>query len=338
MKAAVFTKPGSIEYFQDYPDPKNSDGLLLDMKACGICGTDIKALTGSRPGMKPPMILGHEYSGVVVDSKLGEFKVGDRISAAPYAGCGTCYYCINDHEELCKDKFFTPDGCFAEKIAIPASLAQKTAWHVPADVSWDEAALAEPLACVILSLRSCHWEPGWSILIVGGGFMGQLHVALAKAWGASKILLSEPNLKRRKIAEKAGAMVFDPAGGGDLAKWASEMTGGHGPNVVVVAVALPNVAESAIDCAAPGGYVHLFGGLPKTVNLSISSYAIHYKEISLLGTSGFRTKDYRLASEMISNHRIDFSDLISKRYSLENTMEAFTDALDKDNLKIIINP
>jgi L-iditol 2-dehydrogenase len=337
MKAAIFTAPGIIEFNPDYPDPQIDDGIILETKAGGICGTDIKALTGNRPGMKPPMILGHEFSGLVVQSNLSEFKIGDRVSAAPYAGCGICDLCLNDHEELCKDKFFT-GGCFAEKVAVPASLVKKTAWHIPEGVSWDEAALAEPLACVILSLRTCHWEPGESILVVGGGFMGLLHVLLAKAWGATKILLSEPNPKRRKIAETLGATVFDPTADPDLRKWSSEMTGGYGPNVVVTPVGITEVVESAIDCAALGGCVHVFGGLPKDKMLSVSSYTIHYKEVSLVGSSGFRTKDYRLAANMIANNNIDLSDLISKRFPLEQAQDAFASAKDQDNLKIIINP
>lgn len=338
MKAAVFTTPGVIEYNPNYPDPQIGNGIILQIKAAGICGTDIKALAGNRPGMEPPMILGHEFAGQVIESNLSEFKVGDRLSVAPYAGCGICDLCLNDREELCRKKIFTPDGCFSEKMAIPASLAKKTAWHVPEGISWDEAALAEPLACVVLSLRSCHWEPGWSILVVGGGFMGLLHVVLAKTWGANKILLSEPNPKRRKIAEALGATVIDPMANPDLSKWSSELTGGRGPNVVVTPVGIPEVVESVIDCAAPGGYVHLFGGLPKDKKLSVSSYTIHYREVSLIGTSGFRTKDYRLAADMIANRKIDLTDLISKHYSLEDVKEAFSSAQNQDNLKIIINP
>ena len=338
MKAAVFTAPGVIEYNLNYPDPQNEDGIVLQTKACGICGTDIKALAGNRPGMEPPMILGHEFSGFVIESKIDAFKVGDRVSAAPYAGCGICDSCLNNHEELCKNKIFSPAGCFAERVAIPANLAQKTGWKIPMNVSWDEAAMAEPLACVILSLRSCHWEPGWSILIVGGGFMGLLHIAVAKAWGANKILVSEPNAIRRSTAESMGAITFDPQTGGDLKEWSFKNTDGRGPNVVVTPIAIPEVVESAIECAAPGGFVHVFGGLPKTAKLSVSAYSIHYKEISLLGTSGFRTTDYRMAAEMIANKKIDLSNLISQRFTLEETSEAFKSAKDQNNLKIIINP
>ncbi|MGD0708684.1 MAG: alcohol dehydrogenase catalytic domain-containing protein [Anaerolineaceae bacterium] len=338
MKAAVFTAPGMIEYNPNYPDPTVGDGIILQVKAGGICGTDIKALAGHRPGMNPPMILGHEFSGQVIESHMDEYKIGDRISVAPYAGCGICDLCLNDREELCKNKFGTPSGCFSEKIAIPASLAKKTAWHVPDGVGWDEAALAEPLACVVLSLRSCHLEPGNSILVVGGGFMGLLHVVLAKAWGANKILLSEPNPTRRKVAEALGATTIDPTANPDMCKWSSDMTNGRGPNIVVTPVGIPEVVESAIDCAAQGGYVHMFGGLPKDKKISVSAYTIHYKEVSLIGTSGFRTKDYRLAADMIANRKVVLTDLISKRYSLENAKEAFNSAQDQNNLKIIINP
>lgn len=337
MKAAVFTAPGVIEFNQNYTDPVLNDGVVLQVMACGICGTDIKALAGNRPGMTPPMILGHEFSGRVLESRMDKFKPGDRISVAPYAGCGFCEYCLNDHEELCKNKSFTPTGCFSEKVAIPADLLTKTGWFVPENVSWEEAALAEPLACVVLSLRACHWQPGASLLIVGGGFMGLLHAALAKSWGASQILLAEPNPLRRKVADSLGAITFDPLSG-DQSQWAKEMTGGHGPDIVVTPVGIPQVVEAAVGCAASGGVVHIFGGLPKETKLTISAYDIHYKEISLIGTSGFRSKDYHAAADLIARKKIDLNPFISRSFTLEQSAAAFTAAKDQNNIKIIIKP
>ncbi len=336
MKAAVFTAPNMIAYQENYPDPKPGDGFLLRIRASGICGTDIKALAGNRPGMQPPMILGHEMAGEVIDSAMPEFQTGERVSVAPYAGCGICKFCLDEREDQCKHKTFPSDGAFAEKVSVPKLLAQKTAWKIPASISFEEASMAEPLACVVFSMKSCRWEPGWSILVVGAGFMGMLHVLLASAWGASIFLVSEPNPVRRALAQLLGALTHDPAADGDIAKWAAAQTNGSGPHVVITAIAIPEVVESVIDAARPGGVVHLFGGLPKDKTISVPSYAIHYKSISLVGTSGFRTRDYMLAADMIANGTIDLKPLISNRFPLANAQQGFEMAKSGEAMKVLL--
>jgi L-iditol 2-dehydrogenase len=336
LKAAVFSAPNTITYDNNYPEPHSAEGLLLRIHASGICGTDIKALSGTRPGMQPPMVLGHELAGEVLESALPDFKIGDRISVAPYAGCGTCRFCLSGREDQCRNKTFLSGGAFAEKVAVPALLAAKTAWKIPADVSYEEAALAEPLACVVFSLKTCRWEPGWSILVVGGGFMGLLHVLLASAWGAAKVLVTEPNPARRALAEQLGAVTHDPAVDGDLAQWAAAQTGGLGPHVVITAVGVPEVVESVISTARPGGVVHLFGGLPKDKDLLVSAYAIHYQSISLVGTSGFRTADYRLAADMIAHQKVNLTPLITTRLPLDKAKEGFDQAKSGQAVKVLL--
>ncbi|MDK2980535.1 MAG: L-iditol 2-dehydrogenase [Chloroflexota bacterium] len=336
MKAAVFSAPNTIQYVQDYPEPSLTNGLLLRVRASGICGTDIKALSGTRPGMQPPMILGHELAGEVLHSTLAEFPAGERVSVAPYAGCGTCRFCLSGREDQCRNKVMLSGGAFAEKVVVPALLAEKTAWKIPADVKFEEAALAEPLACVAFSLKTCRWEPGWNILVVGGGFMGLLHVLLASAWGAARVLVTEPNPTRRALAQQLGALTHDPAADGDLAKWAAAQTEGLGPQVVITAVAVPEVVESAISAARPGGVVHLFGGLPKDRRISVSSYDIHYRSISLVGTSGFRTPDYRLAADMIAHRKLDLTPLISANLPLQEAEAGFLQAKSGQAVKVVI--
>lgn len=336
MKAAVFVAPNSIQFESDYPDPDLNEGFILNIKASGICMTDIKALTGTRPGMKPPMILGHEFAGEIIESTMKSIQFGERISVAPYAGCGICQFCLNDREDLCKNKVFLSGGAFAEKVAVPSLLAEKTAWMIPEGVEYEEAALAEPLACAVLSMRSCRWQPGWNILVVGAGFMGLLHVLLASAWGANNILVSEPNPHRRSLASQLGATVFNPSDGNNLEEWIKIKTGEVGPHVVITAVGVPEVVESVIDIARPGGVVHVFGGLPKDKKLAVSSYTIHYKSVSLIGTSGYRTKDYKLASDMIANRKINLKPLITDIFPLERTAEAFGKAKEMQSIKVVI--
>jgi L-iditol 2-dehydrogenase len=336
LKAAVFTAPNTIEYVRDYPEPQLNEGFLLRVRASGICGTDIKALTGTRPGMQPPMVLGHELAGEIIQSAIPDFSAGERVSVAPYAGCGTCRFCLAGREDQCRNKTMLSGGAFAEKVAAPALLAVKTAWKIPTDISFEEAALAEPLACVVFSLKTCRWEPGWSILVVGGGFMGLLHVLLASAWGAARVLVTEPNPTRRALAKQLGAVTHDPAVDGDLAQWAAAQTGGLGPHVIITAVGVPEVVESVITAARPGGVVHLFGGLPKDRKLSISAYAIHYQSISLVGTSGFRTSDYRLAADMIAHAKVNLKPLITTRMPLDQANTGFAKAKSGEAVKVLL--
>jgi L-iditol 2-dehydrogenase len=198
--------------------------------------------------------------------------------------------------------------------------------------------MAEPLACVTFSLKTCRWEPGWSILVIGGGIMGMLHVLLAQAWGASKVLVSEPNPIRRELAQRLGAETHDPSRDGDVAKWAADRTNGLGPHVNITAIAIPEVVSSVINAARPGGVVHVFGGLPKDQSISVPSYAIHYKSISLVGTSGFRTRDYKLAADMIASGRIDLKPMISTQYPLTEAQKAFDMAKSGEAMKVVILP
>ncbi len=336
MKAAVYTAPRKIEYDTKYPDPQMGDGIMLRVKASGVCATDIKAFKGLRHGMEPPMILGHEFAGEVIQSSMPEYKEGDRVSVAPYAGCGVCDFCLNEQEELCKDKIFTTNGCFAEKMFVPRDLVEKTGWKIGEDVPYKYAALAEPLACIVLSLRTVHWRPGWSLMVVGGGFMGILHVILAKAWGAQTVLLSEPNAQRRELAQELGATVVDPTQVTDLQQFAKDNTDGKGPNVVVASIANAKVLESIMDLPRPGGYCHMFGGLPKDSSITIPSFVIHYKQVSLVGSSGYRTKDYRLAADLINMGLIDLEPLISTTFTLDRVGEAIEAVEQQQVLKAMI--
>jgi L-iditol 2-dehydrogenase len=166
--------------------------------------------------------------------------------------------------------------------------------------------------------------------------MGLLHVLLATAWGANSVLVTEPDANRRKLAGQLGAVTHDPGKDGALADWAANQTNGKGPDVVITAVGIPGVVESVANVAKPGGIVHLFGGLPKDKNISVSSYAIHYKSISLVGTSGFRTRDYSFASDLIANRKIDLQPLISEKLPLEEAALGFDRAKTGKAIKVIL--
>jgi len=335
MKAALYTAPYKIEVREDIPEPDFNEGLLVHVKTTGFCSTDIKIIKGLYPNSKVPYIFGHEFSGEVVKSTLDKFKPGDRISVAPFCGCGYCSYCLTGDEQLCKRRTFFSSGTTAQYVTIDPHLSMKTGWVMPDDIPWDEGALCEPLACVILSLRSCGFHPGESVLVLGSGVMGQLHVLLAKAWGASRVMVSEPSEVRRDLAKKFGAEVIDPTTGEDVGEWARRLCG-EGPDIIIAAAGTKLIADAAIKAAGLNSRIHLFGGMPSDTIISIPAYDIHYKHVTLLGTSGFRSEDFRTAAVMIKGHAIDVGKLITHHYPVDDAMEAFEMAQQPEALKVML--
>ncbi len=337
MKAAVTTGPGKVEIHTNLPKPQLKDGVLVCVKTTGFCATDVKMIKGLKPGMKYPMIFGHEFSGVVAESTIPKYKSGDRISVAPFCGCGYCYYCLNNEEQLCQNKTVISSGSTAELVSIAPRLANMASWLMPDKVTWDEGALCEPLACVILSLRSCGFKPGESVLVMGAGVMGQLHVLLAKAWGASHVMVCEPDPVRREMAKNFGADVIDPTFCENVGEWARNLLGGKGPEIIIAAAGVKEVAQAAIRAAGIATRIHLFGGMPHETVVEIAAFDIHYKRVTLLGTSGFRSVDLQCASEMIMSNTIDLSKIVTHRFSVDQAIEAFSMAQKPEALKVMMD-
>ncbi len=335
MKAALATAPNQIEIREDFPEPEFTEGLLVHVKTTGFCSTDVKIIKGTNPNIKLPYIFGHEFSGEVVKSTLAKFKPGDRFSVAPFCGCGYCSHCMTGNEQLCKGRTYLSSGTTAEYVTVTSHLAMKTGWVIPEDVTWEEAALCEPLACVVLSLRSCNFRPGESVLVLGSGVMGQIHVLLAKAWGASRVMVSEPNEIRREIARKFGADVVDPTQVENVGEWARKICG-EGPDVIIAAAGTKQIADAAIQAAGLNSRIHLFGGMPGDTVLSIPAFDIHYRHVTLLGTSGFRSDDYRTAAELIKGHAIDMRKFATHHYPVDDAMEAFKMAQQPEALKVML--
>ena len=337
MKAAVTTGPGQIEIHENLPKPQFKEGVLVCVKTTGFCATDVKMIRGLKPGMKYPMIFGHEFSGIVAESTIPKYKNGDRISVAPFCGCGHCYYCLNGEEQFCLNKSVISSGSTAEFDSITPRLAFMASWLMPDEVTWDEGALCEPLACVILSLRSCGFRPGESVLVMGAGVMGQLHVLLSKAWGASHVMVCEPDPVRRQMAKNFGADVIDPTNCENVGEWVRSSLGGRGPDIIIAAAGVKAVADAAIKAAGIATRIHLFGGMPHDTVVEISAFDIHYKRVTLLGTSGFRSVDLQCASDMIKGHTIDLSKIVTHRFSVDRAMEAFNMAQKPEALKVMMD-
>ncbi len=327
------------------PIPKiGEDEALMKVQAAFICGTDIKIKTYGH--FKNPKykkrILGHELAGDIVDlgSKIKSLRKGMRVSIAPNIGCGHCNQCITGNTNLCEDYEafgITMDGAFAEFMKIPYRyIAQGNIFKLPDSISYEEAALAEPLATVFNASEIIRIRPPDIVLIIGAGPMGILNLLMAKTRGAQFVIVSELIEERRKQAEKFGADVSINPKNKDFKKILSRLSYGRGPDVIIIAAPSPKAQEESVDLIARCGRICFFGGLPKgKESIKLESNILHYKQILVTGTTGSSLVQYRKSLELIISKKIDVSKLITAKYSLKDAKKAFKSAESEKNLKVL---
>ena len=328
MKAAILTAPNQMSYGEAAdPAPEPGD-LVLRVKASTICGTDIRILRGRKTaGIRYPSIIGHEFSGEVVDSGGSAYQTGQRVGVCPAIPCGRCAQCLRGRENLCPDAQamgYQIDGGFAEYVRVPARAVALGNVHVlPDQISYADAALVEPLACVLNGQNKVDLTQGDTVVVLGAGPIGTLHVKLARLRGAAQVIVSEPNAARRRAAIAAGAdLAIDPTAC-DLRTEVRAATGGLGADVVICAIGIPALATQAIGLAGYGGRVSLFAGFSKGEIGQLDVNAIHYDELRVTGSFGLSRLDYATALRMVVDQRIDTSDMITHRYRLDQLDAAF---------------
>jgi L-iditol 2-dehydrogenase len=321
--------------------PKIEDReLLVKVRVCGVCGTDVKTVLRGHPLIKPPAVLGHEISGEVV--KIGKdvtgHRVGERVVVAPYAPDNTCYYCIRGQYTLCTglyDEKPVPGG-FAEFIKVPPNIVRKGTLEIPKDVSFEEAALTEPLACCLHGIEECHVSVGDVVAIVGDGPIGLMHLQLARVKGAAKVILSGQLEERLRLASELGADVTVNETVEDPVKKVLEETENRGADAVIVAVGSITAAEQGLKLARKGGVVNLFGGFPGQSELKLDPNLIHYSEVTVTGTFGFSHITFALALQLIRARRVNVNKLITHRFKLDDILKAIDVSADRKGLKAIL--
>jgi len=207
---------------------------------------------------------------------------------------------------------------------------------IPKNVDLEEAALTEPLACVINGIEDCNINLGDKVLIVGSGPMGILNLIVAQLRGASQIIVSEPIKERRKVASQLGAMVVNPTED-DLSSYISKITEGKGVDKLIVAIGNAKIAESVLNLVRLGGRIMFFGGFPKSSSLTLNPNLIHYRQVSLWGSSGFTPQQFKQAAELIKERKVNLQKLITHHFPLSEIKKAFDLAISHQGLKIFIN-
>jgi len=343
MRAAVLQAPNVLELAKiDIPQAGPGE-LVLRVCAATVCGTDLRILTGKKTkGVRFPSVIGHEFAGEVVEIGKGVelFKIGDRVCMDPVIPCLSCAYCKNGHENVCQNRQamgYEFDGAFAEFIRIPAiALRSGNVFHIPDHMSYEAAALAEPLACCINGQQNAQVRVGDTVVVLGAGPIGLMHVALAKLAGARQVIVSEPNLARRQAAIDRGVDGACDPSTESVEQFVKDRTNGLGADVVILAIGVPQLANEALGLVRKGGRVNLFAGFSAGAMSNIDVNLIHYNEIIVTGASALTRSGYELALNMLATGQIDAKSLITHRFSVADSLAAFEEAGSGRALKVAI--
>lgn len=338
MLAAILTKPGSIE-LQDIKKPEPSEGeLLIKVKASLTCGTDLKAFFRGHALIPMPGPFGHEFSGIVAARGKGvsRFREGDAVMSVHSAPCLSCPYCGRGFFNLCENIMASKAlGAFAEYILIPKHIVRQNMFKKPEGLSFAEASFLEPLACVVHGMEPLGVEDKDTVLIIGAGPIGLLHLLTAKARGA-KVLMTDIETSRLRTAKKLGAdLVFDPL---KTVRTVRDFTGGMGADYVIECTGQPTVWEASVDYVRRGGTVVMFGGCKAGATVCFDAGRLHYDEIDVRGTFHFTPGDVKKAFRLLTTGAIDARKLISGRYRLTEIQTAFSRLLKGDGIKYAIIP
>jgi len=342
VKAAILTAPNAMSLEEAAAPVPMAGDVVLRVRAATICGTDIRILRGRKTaGVRYPSILGHEFAGEIVETGgHADLSPGDRVALCPAIACGHCDRCKRGQENLCTagaNIGYEVDGAFAELIRIPERAARAgNIRHLPDHMSFAEAALVEPLACVLNGQNRVSLGLGDTVVVLGAGPIGLLHVAMARLRGATRIIATDPNHHRRAMAQALGADLALDATLPDLVERVRTETGGRGADVVICAIGLPALARQATDFAAHGGRVSLFAGFSKGETAEMDVNAIHYNEITVTGAFGLSRNDYDRAFELIASGRLDVRPLITHSFALDDALTAFDTAESGTAIKVAI--
>jgi L-iditol 2-dehydrogenase len=346
MKIARYYSNQDVR-LDEIPKPKIGPGeFLVKVKKSGICGSDILEYYRFAKMKKlgvDSLILGHEIAGDIVEIGKGikDFKVGDRVFVSHHVPCFDCHYCELGHHTACNllhNTNYDPGG-FAEYLRVPSvNIEKKGVYILDDNVSYDEGVFIEPLGCVCRAQRLAKITKGQTLLILGSGISGILHLMLAKAKGVERIFTTDISDYRLKKAKEFGADVVIHAND-DILAAIKKKNDGRSPDVVIVCTGALAAAKQALECAGSGSTI-IFFAVPKPgINLEIPINDYWRNEITIMTSYGAAPQDLDEAYKWIKLKKINVVDLISHRFPLSKVGEAFKVVCDaNESLKVIIEP
>lgn len=346
MKVVRFHAPGDVRV-EDAPEPSTGPGeVKLRVRNCSTCGTDVKIFRYGHHHIVPPRVMGHEIAGEVVEvgPQVSDWTVGDAVQVIAAIPCGRCPDCVAGRMTVCPNQEsigYHYDGGFAEYMVVPAKvIAVNGLNRIPAGVSFAEASVAEPLACVLNGQTLARVGDGDDVVVIGSGPIGCLHVRLARARGASRVFLVDLNAERLRLAADRVAPDATLVGSEvDVVDEIAKLTDGRGVDVVIVAAASGRAQEQAVQLAARQGRISFFGGLPKDDPIiALDANQVHYRELTVVGANGSSPAHNAQALQLIASGAVPVADLITHRLPLARTLDAFDIVARGEGIKVTIEP
>jgi len=339
MFQALLYSPNKIQ-IKEVPIPEPSEGeVLIKVMNALTCGTDLKAFLRGHPLIPMPAAFGHEYSGIIV--KIGKgvknFKEGDAVMGVHTAPCHECFYCKKGLYNLCEKIMDTKAlGAYADYMIIPSHVVKENLFIKPINVSFKEAALLEPLSCVVHPYKRISMNEIENAIIIGAGAIGLLHLCLLLLKGIN-VLVIDKNSQRLDIANKIGADTILVTNN-DLKKLVYNYKKSIVYDLVVECTGQLEVWQQSIDLVRKGGIVILFGGCKPDTFVKYSTLRIHYDEITIMGSFHFTPEDVKQAYKIITEKRINLKNLITAEYPLKNIQNAFEALKAGKGIKFAIKP
>jgi L-iditol 2-dehydrogenase len=338
LKVAVYYSPKDIRLV-DKPVPQiGDDEILVRMKACGLCGSDLMDWY-----LKPraPIVLGHEPAGIIEKKgkKVKELCVGDRVFVHHHVACLTCHYCLRGDYTLCEQFHETniSPGGFAEKFKAPAPNVQADTLKIPKNMSFKTATLIEPVACCVRAIEKCNLHAGDTVAIIGAGTTGLINTALSRLHGATKTIVSDLFNSRLKQACEFGADVTVNPNENDLKETVLAETEGIGADVVIVTAPSLDAYKTAFSICRKGGRLCIFAPTDPQKKLLMSPKELFFKEIKIVASYSTSHLETRIALQLLQANRINHQKLKTRTFPLEETAKAFKTAREtKESLKIVI--
>lgn len=339
MKVAMYYNNNDVR-MEEMPVPKIDDNeLLVKVQASGICGSDVMEWYRIK---KAPCVLGHEIAGDIVEvgRNVKKYKVGDRVFVSHHVPCNTCRFCLNDRHTLCDTLHstnFYPGG-FAEYLKIPEINVDRGVFLLPEEMSYEEGAFIEPLACVVRGFRIAKMKPGQSVLIIGSGISGLLHIKLARAYKAGRIISTDIDDFRLETAKKLGADAVIHAKE-NVPKQVKKYNDGRLADLVVLCAGAPSAVKQAIESVGSGGTILFFAPTEPGVEIPFPLFELWNKGVKMVSTYAGSPKDIEMAIDLIKSKKVEVTDMITHKLPLSEAAKGFKLVAEaRRSIKVIIEP
>lgn len=341
VRQAVLTEPGHLEVREvTLPHPGPGE-VLLQIKCALTCGTDLKAYRRGHPMWRLPAPFGHEFAGVVAETgpEVENFRPGDALMAAPTAPCDECFYCRRGQENLCAltmEKMVL--GAYADYLLVGSHVVARNAFHKPPGLPFEEAALLEPLACVVHAQDMARPEALNSVLIIGAGPFGLLHMLVLRNLGVREVIIAGRGAHRLEWAGRLGADRVVDVSQTDTEEALARVNGGFGPDLVIECTGQVAGWADAFARVRRGGRVVFFGGCPVNTTLAIDTRRMHYDNLSLLAPFHYRPRDVQRSFELLCSRKLDVRRIIDTQRPLSELAEVFAMLERGAILKCAVSP